>query len=63
VRLAKRIFKYMSDLDGAIALARQARDKITRQIEVLEDILGRRPKLSVTRLRVVKEGVRQTLKE
>jgi hypothetical protein len=53
----------MSDLDGAIALARQARDKITRQIEVLEDILGRRPKLSVTRLRVVKEGVRQTLKE
>ena len=63
MRLAKKIPKYMSDLDGAIALARQARDKITRQIEVLEDILGRRPKLSVTKRRVVKEGVRQTRKK
>ena len=53
----------MSDLDGAIALARQARDKITRQIEGLEDILRVTPKKSVTKRNVVKEGVRQTRKK
>ena len=61
--MLKRIPEYMSDLDGAIALVRQARDKITRQIEVLEDILRGRPRLSVTKWSVVKERVCQTRKK
>ena len=63
MRLLKRTPKYMSDLDGAIALARQAVDKITRQIEVLKVILARRRRLSMTKRRIVKEGVRQTRKK